>query len=154
MTVIDIFQASVAFIALALQIAATFMARPLRKMTPPNLWRVLMLLNGFIMLRRVLSVAEVVYKWQTERYESVTVVVGLGVSIWMLATVVLLRRYAYNERERLKTVAQNLKDVSAAAVNELVHVAQVHKDYKVEDSLAYKLAVHFIEQREKNGNGT
>ena len=129
-SVLDIAQLVVAIVAMVLQIAATILARPLRRLMHRSLWSLLMALNAFVLLRRVLSIIEVGFDWRGNVYESVAVLVGLGVSVFMLLVVVRLRRHLEAERRQLREMA-------AAAIN----LATAHNDTR---SLAYQLAVHFV----------
>jgi hypothetical protein len=164
MTGYDQVQCITAFVALLLQVWATFLARPLKILMPAKLWHVLMALNFFVLFRRCLSIAEVVFTWQTQTYQTFTVFVGLGVSVFMFLTITTLRSFVTSEQKRRAELTdevvaekQRVQDIADATV-ELATAARRGHVINIEDSVAYRLAQHFIAQREllhaaQNGNG-
>ena len=135
----DVMQALVAIAAFLLQIYATILARPLASVTPKKVWRALMFLNFFVLLRRGLSIVEIVFNWKTEAYESVAVLIGLSVSICMVATVLALRKH-------LRRVREEEKEAKAVALA----MIELGKEKPIENTAAYKLALHFIDQHKNS----
>lgn len=154
MTQIDKIQAVTAYGALFLQIAATCLACPLRAITPLKVWTTLILLNFSIMSVRFLSVLNI-SGWQNEMYQGVRVTLGMIVSVFMLATVILLRRHVMSENKRREELAtkvaierKNLRDMSVATVA-MVQEVNCDHEYKLEDSPAYRLAQYYIKQQQQ-----
>lgn len=156
MSLIEIIQLAIGFIALAIQVWATFLAKSLRPpATPSALWKILIWLNVFVLARRVLSVAEIAWNWHTAVYHSFTVLTGIGVSVCMLLTVITIRRQlaasAETQRkteERLKSEQLQGRELAQATVS-LAKNAE-DKRVRVEDSDAYKLALTFLERQRKD----
>lgn len=133
-------QILVLIVALALQLYATYLVLPLRKLVQANLWRLLMVLNLFVIFRRMLTAIEVGIGWSGQWYESLAAIVGLGVSVFMLKVVINLRKFI--EIEQKRTV-----ELASAMLN-------AGKCYHAENSLAYQLAEHFIRQHEANAKSS
>jgi hypothetical protein len=131
MTTLDSAQMGILVIAILLQIYATILVRPLRKLTIRRLWFALMGLNYCVLARRFLSLAEVGFGWRTENYHSITTLIGLAVSCFMLLAVFRLRVHLLREKE---------------LAEETVRLAEQTKS---ENSAAYRLALYFIQN--KNG---
>lgn len=129
---IDQFQVTVAILALLLQIAATIKVQPLRKLVPNRLWIILMGLNFCVMSRRVLSIAEIIFGWSGQGYETVAVLVGMSVSVMMYASVIGIRQHLDAERKKA------------------IEVAHAVVDAHPRDTLSYQLAEHFIQMRENS----
>lgn len=152
MNYVDYGQAVMALTALALQLWATALSKPLKAITPPRIWTALVWLNLFIMSRRALSVSEILYDWSGQTYETVTVCVGLGVSISMLMTIFRLRLHLNLERQHevaLQTEADQEREKAKQLVKAALELAQELKrqNYHVEDTDAYKLAMKFSEKQ-------
>ena len=130
---LDMIQLVGASLALLLQAVALVLVQPMRKLVPKLSWRCLMTLNAFILMRRALSLLEVSFGWNGQGYESATVAIGFLVSIFMLLTVTSLRSHIARERQKAVELALATMDLA--------------KETKKEDSVAYQLALYFIEQR-------
>lgn len=122
-------------LALALQLIATISAQPLRRLLSSRVWSLLMMLNLLIFARRFISLMEIGFGWHGADYQSTVVVVGLAVSLFMMGTVVHLRRFVGGEREKAL-------DLAHATV-------KLAEEKQAKDSLAYQLALHFIRLREE-----
>jgi hypothetical protein len=120
--------------AVALQMYAIILAQPFRRFMPRRTWQLFMALNLCVLSRLVLSFMEIVFDWRGNAYENLAVLVGLFVSSFMLLAVISLRAYIMSERKRLVELARATLDLAL--------------ETKKEDSVAYQLALHFIELRE------
>jgi len=134
MTALDKVQLAIAVVALALQLLATFMARPLREITPRRLWLCLMTLNFFVLLRRSLSLAQVGFGWSGQHYENVAVLDGLAVSVFMVLSIHGLRKHLLKSK-------QDATELAAATL-------ELAQEVKAESSAAYRLALYFIQRKE------
>ena len=138
MNIIDLLQVAGCVLALVLQLLATILAQSLRHLVSSRAWLLLMLLNMAVAARRFVSLLEIGWSWNGQWYETTVVLLGLCVSMFMMGTVVHLRRHIAMERKKSVELAN--------ATMELAHHVP-----KGEDSLAYQLALHFIRMREERG---
>jgi len=134
MTTLDSAQMGILVSAILLQIYATILVRPLKKLTTRRLWFALMGLNFCVLARRFLSLAEVGFGWRTQYYHSVTTLIGLAVSCFMLLAVFRLRAHFLREKELVEETIKQARQT------------------KTEDSAAYKLALYFVNKRENGGS--
>jgi hypothetical protein len=137
MTALDKVQLVGAVAAIVIQITATLLARPLKRVAPLRLWIYIMALNVFVLARRFLSLSEVQFGWNGTVYDSIAVFIGVGVSIFMLLTVLNLRKYLM--REDANTIS--LAKATLLLAQDAAIVA------KPEASGALKLAMALIAER-------
>jgi hypothetical protein len=137
MTALDKVQLVGAVAAIVIQITATLLARPLKRVAPLRLWIYIMALNIFVLARRFLSLSVLQFGWNDSLYDSVAVFIGVGVSIFMLLTVLNLRKYLMREDANTISLAKAtlLLAQDAAVVT------------KPEASGALKLAMALIAER-------
>ena len=135
---IDSIQLAVVLISIVLQIGTVFLARPLRYFMPKRLWLCFLWLNVAILARRFMSLADLHWHWSGEVRDSFEASIALSVSVLMMLCIVNLRKHLARQK-------QAAADLASAAV-ELAHKV------KAEDSLAYRLAQVFIEQRSQREN--
>jgi hypothetical protein len=108
------------------------MAQPFKDFAPVKLWRCLVALNLFIMIRRLLSIAEVGWGWSGETYESVTILIGLCVSLVMVVFVTRFRKHVKTNRAAALKIADEMTVMLPAS------------KLKLEDSAAYHMALYFV----------
>jgi hypothetical protein len=144
MLTLDNAQLATAIVAITLQLIATLLARPLRKITPRKLWLALMSLNLLVLARRALSVLQLGVDWRGETYDTVATVVGFGVSVTMLASILYLKKHLIKQKEDASRLISRTTELAKETVK-LAHQT------RTEDTVAYRLAHYFIEQRERNG---
>jgi hypothetical protein len=132
-TTIEILQISGAVIALVLQLFATLLTKPIKQIIPQKLWWTLFGLNLLELIRRVLIMCSVTNILQQSSYELVTVIIGLLVSMTLLAFMWELSKPAKEIERQLERFAQETFARSKAC--------------NAKDSLAYKLALHFIKSK-------
>lgn len=129
-------------VAIGLQILATALAQPVRRLVPVRAWMFLIILNFLVLVRRLTTLADVGFGWVGVTHDIVVVVLAMAISVFMLCTVVHLRRYTASERTRAFALAS-------------ATVALAEKT-NTQDSLAFQLATHFVrlrEERERLANG-
>jgi hypothetical protein len=97
MTALDKIQLVGAVAAIVIQVTATLLARPLKKVAPLRLWIYIMALNIFVLARRFLSLNEFQFSGHGDIYDNIAVFIGVGVSVFMLLTVLNLRKYLMRE---------------------------------------------------------
>jgi hypothetical protein len=133
-TTIEILQISGAGVALVLQLFATLLTKPIKHIIPQKLWWTLFGLNLLELIRRVLIMCSVTNLLQQSSYELVTVVIGLLVSMTLFAFMWELSKPAKKIEREIERFARETFERSKA--------------FKAEDSLAYKLALHFIQSKQ------
>ena len=133
MTTLETLQIVGACLALILQLIATLLTKPIRQLLPQKLWWFVFSLNFLELIRRILILCSVTDYLGKSAYQSVTVVFGLIVSTSFL----LLMR----ELSKPKTIEKDIVDLAKQTVEKV-------KSVKAEESLAYKLATHFIDAKE------
>jgi hypothetical protein len=137
-SLLDALEFIIAVAALLTQILATVLARPLRPIMSASLWRALMALNGFVIVRRFITIWNISAHPDSAVFDGASVFCGMGVSVTMLLMIVYLR-YQVPRRAYRNIWLESLAAIRLKKEKEL--------DYR--DSLAYQLALHFIEQQEK-----
>lgn len=137
MMTIATLQISGAVTALVLQLVATFLTKPIRHIIPKKLWWTIFGLNFLELFRRILVLCSVTSLLGQSTYDMVSILIGLGVSMTLLVIMWQLSRPTKQLERHLDLLAHEtlLKT----------------REFKAEDSLAYKLANHFIETRHTTG---
>jgi hypothetical protein len=133
MSILDAVQIGAACVALALQISVLVVARPIKNFVSKRLWVLLMCVNVFELARRAMSLGLVTRVFTGPSYQITTVIIGLLISLSLFLFVIKLRKHASKSVSRMNELA--------VATVELAH------KFKAEQSLAYKLAELFIQQR-------
>jgi len=128
MSKLDVFQVSLSLASVIIQVCAFVCAIPLKDYLSRRFWLFIVALTVCEIARRILTLSVVTELIAHDRYEISVVVIGLLVSLVTLIIVVRLRKHA----KRSKMLA----DATLA----------LGRKHNAEESLAYKLALHFIEQ--------
>ena len=135
MTTLETLQIAGACLALILQLIATLLTKPIRQLLPHKLWWFVFSLNFLELIRRTLILCSVTDFLNKPTYQTVTVIFGLVVSTSFL----LLMR----ELCKPKTIEKKMVSLAKETVEKV-------RSVKAEESLAYKLAVHFIDAKESH----
>ena len=140
-TTIETLQIIGACLALLLQAAATILTKNVRQLFPQKLWWVLFGLNFLELGRRVAILFSVTHTLNQSSYNLITVFLGLLVSIVLFVIMSGLSRPSRTIHREIATIAkETVKKVEAV---------KVEQPKKQEESIAFGLANHFIQSRER-----
>lgn len=128
MTKIEIFQVALSCVSLIIQVCAFFCALPLRDSLSRRFWLFIVLLTLSEVVADALTLAVVSHAVFAAQFESLAVGIGFFVSTVLLLVILRLRRHAH----RAKLLAEATLELGAR--------------HNEQESLAYKLALHFIER--------
>jgi hypothetical protein len=128
MSNLDVVQIGLSVASMLIQVCAFVYALPLKDYLSRRFWLFIVALTVCEIARRALTLSVVAGLLAHDRYETSVVVIGLLVSVVMLVVVMRLRKHA----KRSKMLADATLELG--------------KTHHAEESLAYKLALHFIEQ--------
>lgn len=129
MTKLEVFQVALSCVSLIIQVCAFFFcALPLRDSLSRRFWLFIVLLTLFEVVRRMLTLATVAHVVTPVQFEAIAVGIGFLVSTVLLLVILRLRKHAH----RSKLLAEATLELGAR--------------HNEQESLAYKLALHFIER--------